>query len=157
LHAQLAQHRDVHRGAAEPEASDPPPLTDDLAQPWGSGGHAGHHATGARARRPGPPCRPRAVPGAPRVPSSVGRVGRARAESRRVERTLDEGALAATWLEQFERWQAEFAACSAHESTAMVLATAAPGGQPSARTVLLKAVDARGFEFFTNLDSRKGR
>ena len=38
----------------------------------------------------------------------------------------------------------------------MVLATAAPGGQPSARTVLLKGVDERGFEFFTNLDSRKG-
>jgi pyridoxamine 5'-phosphate oxidase len=73
------------------------------------------------------------------------------------ERTLGEGDLAGTWLEQFERWHAEFAAAGAHEATAMVLATAAAGGQPSARTVLLKGVDARGFEFFTNLDSRKGR
>jgi pyridoxamine 5'-phosphate oxidase len=70
---------------------------------------------------------------------------------------LDERDLAASWLEQFERWQAEYAAAAAHEPTAMVLATAAADGQPSARTVLLKGVDERGFEFFTNLDSRKGR
>jgi pyridoxamine 5'-phosphate oxidase len=42
------------------------------------------------------------------------------------------------------------------EPTAMVLATVA-GGRPSARTVLLKEVDERGFVFFTNYDSRKGR
>jgi len=70
---------------------------------------------------------------------------------------LDESDLAGSWLEQFERWQAEFAAAGAHEPTAMVLATAAADGQPSARTVLLKGVDGRGFEFFTNLGSRKGR
>lgn len=40
---------------------------------------------------------------------------------------------------------------------AMVLATADKEGQPSARTVLLKGVDARGFIFYTNYDSRKGR
>jgi pyridoxamine 5'-phosphate oxidase len=40
---------------------------------------------------------------------------------------------------------------------AMVLATATVEGQPSARTVLLKGVDPRGFIFFTNYDSRKGR
>ena len=39
----------------------------------------------------------------------------------------------------------------------MTLATATPGGKPSARVVLLKAVDQRGFVFFTNYDSRKGR
>jgi pyridoxamine 5'-phosphate oxidase len=70
---------------------------------------------------------------------------------------LGERDLAGTWLEQFERWQAEFATAGAHESTAMVLASASADGQPSARTVLLKGVDERGFEFFTNLDSRKGR
>ena len=43
------------------------------------------------------------------------------------------------------------------EPNAMVLATATPDGRPSARTVLLKAFDERGFVFFTNLDSRKGR
>jgi pyridoxamine 5'-phosphate oxidase len=73
-----------------------------------------------------------------------------------VERTLEETELAGSWLEQFERWQAEFGAVAAHEATAMVLATATANGQPSARTVLLKGVDERGFEFFTNLDSRKG-
>ena len=70
---------------------------------------------------------------------------------------LEETELAPSWLEQFERWHAEFAGAGAHEPTAMVLATAAADGQPSARTVLLKGVDERGFEFFTNLDSRKGR
>ena len=70
---------------------------------------------------------------------------------------LDATDLAGSWLEQFERWQAEFAGAGAHEPTAMVLATAAADGQPSARTVLLKGVDERGFEFFTNLASRKGR
>jgi pyridoxamine 5'-phosphate oxidase len=40
---------------------------------------------------------------------------------------------------------------------AMVLATADHQGRPSARTVLLKGIDARGFTFFTNYDSRKGR
>jgi pyridoxamine 5'-phosphate oxidase len=40
---------------------------------------------------------------------------------------------------------------------AMILATVDQNGQPSTRTVLLKSVDARGFIFFTNYDSRKGR
>ena len=39
----------------------------------------------------------------------------------------------------------------------MTLATATPDGVPSARVVLLKALDDRGFTFFTNYDSRKGR
>ena len=43
------------------------------------------------------------------------------------------------------------------EPTAMTLATVASDGQPSARLVLLKAVDDRGFVFYTNLRSRKGR
>jgi len=40
---------------------------------------------------------------------------------------------------------------------AMTLATVDKSGQPSTRTVLLKSVDGRGFVFFTNYDSRKGR
>ena len=40
---------------------------------------------------------------------------------------------------------------------AMTLATVDSNGKPSTRTVLLKSVDARGFIFFTNYDSRKGR
>src|SRR3546814_2722186 len=42
------------------------------------------------------------------------------------------------------------------EPTAMTLATVDSAGQPSARTVLLKAVDADGFVFYTNTNSRKG-
>lgn len=43
------------------------------------------------------------------------------------------------------------------DPTAMTLATADASGAPSARMVLLKGVDPRGFQFFTNYDSRKGR
>lgn len=43
------------------------------------------------------------------------------------------------------------------EVNAMTLATVGADGKPSSRTVLLKGVDARGFIFFTNYDSRKGR
>ncbi len=43
------------------------------------------------------------------------------------------------------------------EPTAMTLATLGDDGQPSARTVLLKSFDARGFVFHSNRDSRKGR
>jgi pyridoxamine 5'-phosphate oxidase len=39
----------------------------------------------------------------------------------------------------------------------MSLATATPEGKPSVRIVLLKGVDERGFSFFTNYDSEKGR
>jgi pyridoxamine 5'-phosphate oxidase len=47
--------------------------------------------------------------------------------------------------------------CGLVEPTAMTLATATPDGRPSARTVLLKQFDARGFVFYTNTLSRKGR
>lgn len=43
------------------------------------------------------------------------------------------------------------------EPTAMTLATVSPQGRPSARVVLLKGVDERGFVFYTNFNSRKGR
>ena len=43
------------------------------------------------------------------------------------------------------------------DPTAMTVATADVDGRPSARTVLLKAFDERGFVFYTHLDSRKGR
>jgi pyridoxamine 5'-phosphate oxidase len=43
------------------------------------------------------------------------------------------------------------------EPTAMTVATVGEGGRPSARTVLLKAFDERGFVFYTNFESRKGR
>lgn len=58
---------------------------------------------------------------------------------------------------QFDRWFAEAEAARLNEPNAMTLATADPDGTPSARTVLLKGVDGRGFVFFTNYESRKGR
>ena len=59
-------------------------------------------------------------------------------------------------LEQFERWF-EDARRALELPEAMTLATAAADGTPSARMVLLKGVDERGFLFFTNFESRKGR
>ena len=56
----------------------------------------------------------------------------------------------------FKLWQA-ILGCSPADVNAMVLATADKNGKPSSRTVLLKGVDERGFIFFTNYDSRKGR
>lgn len=51
----------------------------------------------------------------------------------------------------------EAAAAGEPDRTAMTLATATPDGRPSARTVLLKAHDPRGFVFYSHLDGRKGR
>ncbi len=68
---------------------------------------------------------------------------------------LAEADLAPTWTAQFDRWLAD--AAGLPEPNAVVLATASPEGVPSARTVLLKDVDRRGFVVFTNLTSRKGR
>jgi pyridoxamine 5'-phosphate oxidase len=94
---------------------------------------------------------------------------------------LDRADLDANPLTQFERWFAEAAqartagsrlrrfaigiyksfgalfGASNLEANAMTLATVGADGKPSARTVLLKGVDHRGFIFFTNYESRKGR
>lgn len=69
---------------------------------------------------------------------------------------LDAAALAPTWLAQFERWLADAVAAGITEPNAMVFATADREGAPSARTVLLKGLDARGFVLYTNFGSRKG-
>ena len=60
-------------------------------------------------------------------------------------------------LTRFRQWQDEAAAAGVTLPEAMTLATADEAGRPSARTVLLKGVDERGFVFFTNYESRKGR
>ena len=57
----------------------------------------------------------------------------------------------------FRAWLAEAAASEPNDPNAMTLATADPSGLPDARMVLLKEVDARGFVFYTNLGSAKGR
>jgi pyridoxamine 5'-phosphate oxidase len=59
-------------------------------------------------------------------------------------------------LRQFERWLAQAIAAALPEPTAMTLATVGRDGMPAARIVLLKGVDAAGFVFFTNYESRKG-
>src|SRR5678815_2892265 len=70
---------------------------------------------------------------------------------------LDESSLDPDPLRQFQAWLQQAIAAGIREPNAMTLATVAPSGQPSTRLVLLKAVDARGFVFFTNYRSRKGR
>ncbi|MEU6115973.1 pyridoxamine 5'-phosphate oxidase [Streptomyces sp. NPDC047117] len=70
---------------------------------------------------------------------------------------LAEEDLAGTPYEQFARWFKEAAASGIHEPNAMVVSTADEDGRPSSRTVLLKAFDDRGFVFFSNYTSRKGR
>ncbi|WP_022836209.1 pyridoxamine 5'-phosphate oxidase [Salisaeta longa] len=72
------------------------------------------------------------------------------------QQTLDRDTLAATPHEQFEQWFAEATTAEIEEPNAMTLATVGANGQPSARMVLLKGVDARGFIFYTNYRSRKG-
>ncbi len=57
----------------------------------------------------------------------------------------------------FQQWLDAAAAAGLREPNAMTLATAGADGRPSARVVLLKGVDARGFSFFTNYGSHKGR
>lgn len=65
--------------------------------------------------------------------------------------------LLAEAMATFTRLLAEATDAGDPEPTAMTLATADTEGRPSARTVLLKAFDARGFVFYTNFDSRKGQ
>lgn len=57
----------------------------------------------------------------------------------------------------FDTWFQEAAEKEPNDPNAMALATVGADGQPSIRMVLLKGVDARGFTFYTNYESRKGR
>ena len=71
--------------------------------------------------------------------------------------TLDERDVAPDPLRQFEHWFDEAVKAQVPEPNAMTLATAGEDGRPAARIVLLKGFDERGFVFFTNYRSRKGR
>jgi pyridoxamine 5'-phosphate oxidase len=57
---------------------------------------------------------------------------------------------------KFQDWMQEAWRHEPEDANAMTLATATPDGMPSARIVLLKGADARGFVFYTNTESRKG-
>jgi len=69
---------------------------------------------------------------------------------------LDEKDVSINPFDQFARWLAEAQTAETVEVNAMVLATATPAGRPSARVVLLRGFDERGFVFFTDYRSRKG-
>lgn len=70
---------------------------------------------------------------------------------------LAEKDLAKDPFRQFERWFQEAEGAKVIEPNAATLATATREGRPSARTVLLKGLDGRGFLFFSNYQGRKGR
>ena len=60
-------------------------------------------------------------------------------------------------IQQFTQWYEEAVAAEVPETDAMTLATATASGNPSARIVLLKGFDERGFVFYTNYESRKAK
>lgn len=59
-------------------------------------------------------------------------------------------------IRQFGLWFDTVLDAGLHEPNAMIVATATPDGRPSARVVLLKGYDERGFMFYTNYEGRKG-
>jgi pyridoxamine 5'-phosphate oxidase len=70
---------------------------------------------------------------------------------------LDERSIDSDPMRQFALWYADAERTPSRHPMAMTLATASPDGTPSARIVLLKQSDARGFIFYTNYRSRKSR
>jgi pyridoxamine 5'-phosphate oxidase len=70
---------------------------------------------------------------------------------------LDESSALPDPIAQFARWFDEAVAANVPEANAMTLATSGKDGAPSARVLLLKGFDSRGFVFFTNYTSRKAR
>lgn len=72
-------------------------------------------------------------------------------------KSLDEAAAAGNAIKQFDRWWQDAINSEIDEVNAFTLATAAADGKPSARIVLLKGYDEKGFVFFTNYQSHKGQ
>ncbi|MGH2631564.1 MAG: pyridoxamine 5'-phosphate oxidase [Actinomycetota bacterium] len=73
------------------------------------------------------------------------------------DQPLDRDDLLDDPIEQFRRWLADAERAGVPLPNAMTLATVDASGRPSARHVLLRGVGERGFQFFTNRESRKGR
>ncbi|RXF68875.1 pyridoxamine 5'-phosphate oxidase [Arcticibacter tournemirensis] len=71
--------------------------------------------------------------------------------------TLSEKEVAPDPINQFSKWFSEALASSLTEPNAMTLATATADGKPSARIMLLKGFEEKGFVFYTNYLSRKGQ
>ncbi|RYG41030.1 MAG: pyridoxamine 5'-phosphate oxidase [Chitinophagaceae bacterium] len=74
-----------------------------------------------------------------------------------IQHSLDEDDVHENAVEQFHLWFNEAIKAEVEEVNAMTLATADADGAPSARIVLLKGADEKGFSFFTNYNSKKGR
>jgi pyridoxamine 5'-phosphate oxidase len=72
-------------------------------------------------------------------------------------RSLNESDVTAEPVAQFTNWWDEAISSEIDEVNAMTLATVTADGRPSARIVLLKGFDEKGFVFFTNYQSRKGK
>lgn len=70
---------------------------------------------------------------------------------------LDEADVSPDAIVQFGKWWQQAMHSEVEEVNAMTLATASPGGTPDARIVLLKDFSEKGFVFFTNYDSAKGK
>ncbi|NJP99921.1 pyridoxamine 5'-phosphate oxidase [Streptomyces zingiberis] len=70
---------------------------------------------------------------------------------------LRERELAPEPMEQFALWFRQVVESGLYEPNAMIVSTVGGDGRPSSRTVLMKGFDRRGFVFFTNYRSRKGR
>jgi pyridoxamine 5'-phosphate oxidase len=68
---------------------------------------------------------------------------------------LDERSVDPDPFRQFAAWYEDADVATGGKAAAMVVATATPDGRPSARVVLLRGLDASGFVFFTNYQSRK--
>ena len=73
------------------------------------------------------------------------------------DRGLDASDLAEDPIEQVHRWYADAEAAGIELPNAIALATAGADGSPSVRHVLLRTIDERGFTFYTNRESGKGR
>jgi pyridoxamine 5'-phosphate oxidase len=71
--------------------------------------------------------------------------------------SLDVPDVAPDPVQQFHTWFAQALDAKLPEPNAMTVATVDAAGRPAARILLIKGVDERGFVFFTNYDSRKGR
>jgi pyridoxamine 5'-phosphate oxidase len=69
---------------------------------------------------------------------------------------LDVGDVSKSPIDQFQKWFHEASSVRIYEPNAAILATTSVQGQPSARVVLIKAFSEKGFDFFTNYESRKG-
>ena len=92
----------------------------------------------------------------PQALQPVGSTMARKMQDRNLPELLDEN-LNRDPILQFQDWFREAREAAVPDAEAMTLATVSSDGKPSARVVLMKRVDGRGFVFFTNYESRKGR